>query len=47
LRDEGKTIAIGRFTKYKPHKVDSSIIVSDATQVTGQAEPAHVNKTKP
>lgn len=28
LRDEGRTIATGRVLKYKPHKVDPSIIVA-------------------
>jgi len=27
LRDEGRTIAVGKITKYKPHKVVSSIQV--------------------
>ncbi len=47
LRDEGKTIAVGRVTKYKPHKVDSGIVVESATQVTGHAVPAMVVETKP
>jgi peptide chain release factor subunit 3 len=47
LRDEGKTIAIGRVTKYKPHKVDSGIVVAGVTQVTGQADTPKVTETKP
>jgi len=30
LRDEGRTIAVGQITKYKPHKVTSSIQVAGA-----------------
>ena len=30
LRDEGRTIAAGRVMKYKPHKVEASIVVSGA-----------------
>ena len=31
LRDEGRTIAVGKITKYKPHKVVSTIQVRGAT----------------
>jgi len=28
LRDEGRTIAVGRVTRYKPHKVEPTIVVA-------------------
>ena len=33
LRDEGKTIAVGRIIKYKPHKIDSGVAVAGSTVV--------------
>ena len=36
LRDEGKTIAVGRITKYKPHKTDSGVVVPGS--ISGQSE---------
>lgn len=37
LRDEGRTIAVGRILKYKPHKVQSSIqVAADKTQPQAQ-----------
>lgn len=31
LRDEGRTIAVGRITRYKPHKVEPTLIVAGST----------------
>ena len=30
LRDEGKTIAVGKVLKYKPYKVESGVVVAGA-----------------
>lgn len=38
LRDEGRTIAVGKITKYKPHKVVSSIQVSGAPQAKTETQ---------
>jgi len=38
LRDEGRTIAVGRVTKYKPHKVEASIVVSGAGAIKTAAQ---------
>lgn len=38
LRDEGRTIAVGRVTKYKPHKVDASIVVAGAQPIKTAAQ---------
>lgn len=32
LRDEGRTIAVGRVTRYKPHKVEPTIVVAGAAK---------------
>lgn len=41
LRDEGRTIAVGKINKYKPHKVESSIQIKGATK---PQEPAKSDK---
>lgn len=38
LRDEGRTIAVGKILKYKPHKVVSSIQVAGAQQQENKAD---------
>jgi hypothetical protein len=37
LRDEGRTIAVGKILKYKPHKVESSIQVAGLPAGTSKA----------
>lgn len=38
LRDEGRTIAVGRILKYKPHKVQSTIQVAGAPKAQEEAK---------
>lgn len=38
LRDEGRTIAVGKITKYKPHKVVSSIQVQGAPTASAKSD---------
>ena len=40
LRDEGRTIAVGKILKYKPHKVQSSIQVAGTPASQNQAQAA-------
>lgn len=40
LRDEGRTIAVGKILKYKPHKVQSSIQVASTPASQNQAQAA-------
>ena len=44
LRDEGRTIAVGKITKYKPHKIVSSIQVKGAPQSSQQPQKADKNE---
>lgn len=45
LRDEGRTIAVGRVLKYKPHKVEASIVVSGAAPIKTAAQALEETKT--
>ena len=38
LRDEGRTIAVGKILKYKPHKVESSIQVASGNPINTKAD---------
>jgi len=45
LRDEGRTIAVGRILKYKPHKVQSSIqVAADKSQPQAQESKPDKNE---
>ena len=44
LRDEGKTIAVGRILRYKPHKVEASIVVAGGPKPSEEAKQATADK---
>lgn len=47
LRDEGKTIAVGRVLKYKPHKVDGfTPATTNVAAVTKQLDTTKITETK-